>query len=49
MEKDVGLDTTSRNLGIIAEEAPDRVLSNDGKSVSLYDYTTFAIAGVKGG
>jgi len=40
---------SSTNLGIIAEEAPDRVLSNDGKSVSLYDYTTFAIAGVKGG
>ena len=38
---------SSTNLGIIAEEAPDRVLSNDGKSVSLYDYTTFAIAGVK--
>ncbi|MFH1610589.1 MAG: tail fiber domain-containing protein, partial [Patescibacteria group bacterium] len=45
----VGDDTRgdSTNLGIIAEEAPERVLSEDGKSISLYDYATFAIAGVK--
>ncbi|MFH1387726.1 MAG: tail fiber domain-containing protein, partial [Patescibacteria group bacterium] len=36
-----------KNFGIIAEEAPERVLSEDGKSISLYDYATFAIAGVK--
>jgi hypothetical protein len=39
--------STSTNLGIIAEEAPERVLAKDGKAVSLYDYATFAIAGVK--
>ncbi|MBU1292089.1 tail fiber domain-containing protein, partial [Patescibacteria group bacterium] len=39
--------STSTNLGVIAEEAPTRVLSEDGKSISLYDYATFAIAGVK--
>jgi len=35
-------------LGVIAEEAPAEVLSKDGRSVSLYDYASFALAGVKG-
>jgi hypothetical protein len=39
--------TDGLNLGVIAEEAPEEVLSNDGKSISLYDYTSFALAGVK--
>ncbi|MBL7053514.1 MAG: hypothetical protein ISS02_02570, partial [Candidatus Portnoybacteria bacterium] len=40
-------ETTDKMLGIIAEEAPEQVLSNDNKSVSLYDYASFALAGVK--
>jgi len=37
------------NLGVIVEDegTPQEVLSKDGKSISLYDYTTFALAGVK--
>jgi len=35
------------NLGVIAEEVPEQVLSEDKMSVSLYDYASFALAGVK--
>jgi hemin uptake protein HemP len=39
--------TSDLNLGVIAEQAPEEVLSKDGKSVSLYDYASYALAGVK--
>jgi len=39
--------TVPESLGIIAEEAPEQVLGNDGKSVSLYDYASYALAGIK--
>ncbi len=39
--------SSDKMMGVIAEQAPKRVLSKDGKSVSLYDYATFALAGVK--
>ncbi|MFZ2908193.1 MAG: tail fiber domain-containing protein, partial [Minisyncoccia bacterium] len=34
-------------LGLIAEEAPDQVLSVDGKGVDIYKLTTFTLAGVQ--
>ncbi|OGZ40384.1 MAG: hypothetical protein A3I88_00985 [Candidatus Portnoybacteria bacterium RIFCSPLOWO2_12_FULL_39_9] len=38
---------SNTNLGLIAEEAPKDVLSPGGRSVSLYDYTSFIAAGLK--
>ncbi len=35
------------NLGLIAEEAPEEILGEDDQSISLYDFTSFALAGVK--
>ena len=43
-QNDIGL---GKMLGVIAEQAPAQVLSPDGQSVSLYDYASYALAGVK--
>jgi hypothetical protein len=39
--------STETMLGVIAEEAPQQVKAADGKSISLYDYASYALAGVK--
>jgi hypothetical protein len=36
-----------KHLGLIAEEAPSEVLSQDGKGVDIYKLATFTLAGVK--
>ncbi len=35
-------------LGVIAEDAPDQIVSLDGKGVDLYELSTFILAGLKG-
>ena len=37
----------TQRLGLIAEEAPEEVLSPDGKGVDVYKLTTFILSGVK--
>jgi hypothetical protein len=41
--------TLNQNLGVIVEDegTPAEVLSKDGHSISLYDYASYALAGVK--
>jgi len=43
-DDDIGI---GKMLGVIAEQAPAQILSKDGQSVSLYDYASYALAGVK--
>ncbi|MES2952993.1 MAG: tail fiber domain-containing protein [Patescibacteria group bacterium] len=39
--------TSTLRLGLIAEEAPEEVLSSDGKGVDIYKLSSFALAGIK--
>jgi len=40
-------DTDKLRLGLIAEFAPEDVFSQDGSSISLYDLSSFNLAGIK--
>lgn len=40
-------ETTQLHTGVIAEESPISILSNDLKGINLYDYTSLAIGAIK--
>lgn len=40
-------DDTRPHVGLIAEDLPETLLSKDGKSVNLYELTSFAIGAMK--